>query len=140
MSTIRSTSTFPWRMPIFVPNGGWFVALLVLGFLALGNLLVATLASVFFVGIMIIAGAVAQAIHAFQVKGWGGFFFLLLGGLLCGVTGIMTFANPALAALVLTLFPAAALVASGVLRVWAGIRLRPPPAGGGWWRPASASP
>jgi uncharacterized membrane protein HdeD (DUF308 family) len=54
---------------------GWFVALgvvlLVLGILALGNLLVATLTSVFFVGIMMILGAVAQVIHAFQMKGWG---------------------------------------------------------------------
>jgi uncharacterized membrane protein HdeD (DUF308 family) len=52
---------------------GWFVALgvvlLVLGILALGNLLVATLTSVFFVGIMMILGAIAQVIHAFRMKG-----------------------------------------------------------------------
>jgi uncharacterized membrane protein HdeD (DUF308 family) len=55
---------------------GWFVALgvafLVLGVLAFGDLLAASLASVLFVGAMLIVGAVAQVIRAFQVKGWGG--------------------------------------------------------------------
>lgn len=77
---------------------GWFVALgvvlLVLGILALGNLLVATLASVFFVGIMMILGAVAQVIHAFRMKGWGGFFYWLLGGLLYGAAGVIAFIDP----------------------------------------------
>jgi uncharacterized membrane protein HdeD (DUF308 family) len=107
---------------------GWFVALgvvlLVLGILALGNLLVATLASVFFVGIMMILGTIAQVIHAFRMKGWGRFFWLL-AGLLYGAAGVIAFTDPALAAVALTLLLAVALIASGVLRIWTGVRLRP---------------
>jgi uncharacterized membrane protein HdeD (DUF308 family) len=114
---------------------GWFVALgvalLVLGILALGNLLVATLTSVFFVGIMMILGAIAQVIHAFRMKGWGGFFYWLLGGLLYGAAGVIAFTDPALAAVALTLVLAVALIASGILRIWMGVRLRPAP-GWGW--------
>jgi uncharacterized membrane protein HdeD (DUF308 family) len=114
---------------------GWFVALgvalLVLGILALGNLLVATLTSVFFVGIMMILAAAAQVIHAFRMKGWGGFFYWLLGGLLYGAAGVIAFTDPALAAVALTLVLAVALIASGILRIWTGGRLRPAP-GWGW--------
>jgi uncharacterized membrane protein HdeD (DUF308 family) len=114
---------------------GWFVALgvvlLVLGILALGNLLLATLASVFFVGIMMILGAVAQVIHAFRMKGWGGFFYWLLAGLLYGAAGVIAFTDPALAAVALTLLLAIVLIASGVLRIWTGVRLRPA-SGWGW--------
>jgi uncharacterized membrane protein HdeD (DUF308 family) len=113
----------------------WFVALgialLVLGIIALGNLLAATLASVFFIGTMMILGAIAQIIHAFQVKGWGGFFYWLLSGLFYGAAGVIAFINPTLAAAALTLFLAIALLTSGILRVWMGIRLRPFP-GWGW--------
>jgi uncharacterized membrane protein HdeD (DUF308 family) len=80
---------------------GWFVALgivlLVLGFLAFGNLVIATVASVLYVGALMAVGAVAQIIHAFRVKRWGGFFFWLLSGLLYGAAGILAFLNPALA-------------------------------------------
>jgi uncharacterized membrane protein HdeD (DUF308 family) len=114
---------------------GWFVALgvalLVLGFLAFGNLLAATLASVFFVGAMMIVGAVAQVIHALQVKGWGGFLLWLLSALLYGAAGVLVFANPALAAVTLTLVLAVALIASGALRIVSGVRLRPS-SGWGW--------
>lgn len=114
---------------------GWFVALgvilCVLGFIAFGNLAVATAASVFFVGALMLVGAVAQIIHAFRVKRWGGFFFWLLSGLLYGAAGVLVFYNPALAAATLTLLLAIALVASGILRVWWSFRLRPE-TGWGW--------
>jgi len=49
------------------------IVLLVLGVLALSNLVVATVVSVLYVGVLMLIGAVAQIIHAFRVKGWGGF-------------------------------------------------------------------
>lgn len=108
---------------------GWFVALgvalLILAFLAFSNLIVATIASVFMVGVLMTVGAVIEIAHAFRVRRWGGFFFWLLGGVLYGVAGILTFYNPLLAAAVLTLVLAIALIAAGILRVWASIRMRP---------------
>jgi uncharacterized membrane protein HdeD (DUF308 family) len=115
---------------------GWFVALgvglLVLGILAFGNLLAATVVSVFYIGVLMIIGAVAQVVHAFQVRNWGGFFFWLLSGLLYGVAGILTFSNPTLAAVALTLVLAIALVASGILRLMLSLRMRNLYSGWGW--------
>ena len=103
---------------------GWFVvlgvALLALGVIAAGNLMVATAASVFFVGAMMIVAGIVEIVHAFGVKSWGGFFLWLLSGILYVVAGYFAFANPMLASAVMTLFLAASLIASGVLRVWIG--------------------
>ena len=114
---------------------GWVVALgaafLVLSVLAFGNLLAATMASVFLVGILMLVGAVAQLVEAFQVRRWGSFFLLLLSGILYGIAGILAFTNPTLAAAALTLLLAIALVVSGALRIWWGFTLRGVP-GRGW--------
>jgi uncharacterized membrane protein HdeD (DUF308 family) len=103
---------------------GWFVVLgvllLVLGVIAAGNLLVATAASVFFVGWMMIAGGVMEIIHAFGVKSWGSFFWWLISGLLYIAAGYLAFTNPLLASAFLTLFLAISLVVSGLLRIWIG--------------------
>lgn len=111
------------------PRWGWFVALgvalLILAFLAFGNLIAATIVSVFIVGVLMTIGAVAQVVHAFRVQRWGGFFFWLFGGLLYGVAGILTLYNPLLAAAVLTLVLAISLIAAGILRTWASLRMRP---------------
>jgi uncharacterized membrane protein HdeD (DUF308 family) len=100
---------------------GWIVALgviyLIAGFVALGSVLMATVASVFVVGIMMLISGFAEVINAFQVKTWGKFFLWLLLGLLYIVAGFVTFQNPLLAAVVLTLVLGFALVASGIMRI-----------------------
>lgn len=100
---------------------GWFVALgvllLVLGGIAFGNLAVATAASVFFVGAMMLTAGIIEIIHAFGVRTWERFFFWFLSGLLYAVAGFFAFYNPLMASSVLTLLLAVALVASGALRV-----------------------
>lgn len=105
---------------------GWFVGLgivmLVVGTMALGNLLVATVVSVYLVGFMMLIAGGFEIAHSFGVKSWGGFFLWLLGGLLYAVAGIIAFNNPLLASSVLTLLLAASLIASGVARAWIGYK------------------
>lgn len=100
---------------------GWVVALgviyLIAGFIALGSIVMATVASVLIVGIMMIIAGVAEVINAFQVKGWGQFLLWVVLGVLYIVAGFVTFENPLLAAALLTLLLGAALVASGVMRI-----------------------
>ncbi len=100
---------------------GWIVALgiiyLLVGLLALYSVVTATIASVFFVGIMMLIAGVAEVINAFQVKSWGKFFLWVALGLLYIVAGFVTFENPLLAAATLTLVLGAALVASGIMRI-----------------------
>ena len=100
---------------------GWIVALgvvyVIAGFIALGSVAMATVASVFVVGIMMLVAGIAEIINAFQVKTWGKFFLWLLLGALYVVAGFVTFENPLLAAAVLTLVLGFSLVVSGVMRI-----------------------
>ncbi|MBL8579419.1 MAG: HdeD family acid-resistance protein [Mesorhizobium sp.] len=118
--------TFKERVGELRAKWGWFVALgimmLVFGGIALGNLLIATVASVYLVGIMMLMVGGFEIAHAFGVKTWGGFFYWLLGGLLYAIAGVIAFTNPALAAGVLTLLLAASLIAAGVVRAWIGFK------------------
>jgi uncharacterized membrane protein HdeD (DUF308 family) len=112
---------------------GWIVALgvvyLVAGVVALGSIVSATVASVWVVGIMMIIAGVAEVINAFQVKTWGRFFFWLILGALYIFAGFVAFDNPFLTAVWLTLFLGAALVASGILRIFLGFNMK---AGSPW--------
>ena len=107
---------------------GWIVALgviyLITGFIALGSVLMATVASVFVVGVMMLIAGVAEVINAFQIKTWGKFLFWLLLGVLYIVAGFATFENPLLAAAILTLLLACALIASGVMRIILGFSMK----------------
>jgi uncharacterized membrane protein HdeD (DUF308 family) len=107
---------------------GWIVALgvvyLVAGFVALGSVMMATVASVFVVGIMMIVAGVAEIISAFQIKSWGKFLVWALLGLLYIIAGFVTFENPLLAAVLLTLMLGAALVASGIVRIFLAFNMK----------------
>jgi Short repeat of unknown function (DUF308) len=63
---------------------GWFVALgvalVLLGFLALGDVVAVTPASAVFVGAMFLVGGIFHLIHAFMVKTWSGFLMNVLAG------------------------------------------------------------
>jgi uncharacterized membrane protein HdeD (DUF308 family) len=114
---------------------GWFVALgvllLIFGGIALGNLFIATVASVYLIGWLMLMGGVVELIHAFGVKSWGRFFYWLLSGLLYAFAGFFAFYNPLLASAVLTFLLAVSLVAAGVLRIWVGYSHREA-SGWGW--------
>jgi uncharacterized membrane protein HdeD (DUF308 family) len=118
--TVRASSASTGIEPLRV-KWGWIVTLgvvyLVTGLIALGSVIMATVASVLVVGVMMIVAGVAEVINAFQVKGWGKFLLWLLLGALYIVAGFVTFENPLLAAAVLTLVLGATLVASGVMRI-----------------------
>ncbi|MEP9371200.1 HdeD family acid-resistance protein [Mesorhizobium sp. KR1-2] len=114
---------------------GWFVflgiLLLIFGGIAFGNLVVATVASVYLVGTLMLIGGIVEIIHSFGVKTWGGFFLWLLSGLLYAIAGFLAFYNPLLVSVALTFLLAVSLIASGLLRLWIGIRDRSA-SGWGW--------
>src|ERR1700742_4033633 len=107
---------------------GWIVALgvvyLVVGFIALGSVVTATVASVFVVGIMMIIAGIVEVFSAFQMKSWGKFLLWALLGVLYIVAGFVTFENPLLAAVLLTLVLGASLVASGIMRIILAISMK----------------
>jgi uncharacterized membrane protein HdeD (DUF308 family) len=107
---------------------GWIVALgvvyVIAGFIALGSIVMATVASVFVVGVMMIIAGVAELINAFQIKSWGKFLIWALLGVLYIVAGFVTFENPLFAAVVLTLILGASLVASGAVRIFLAFNMK----------------
>ena len=107
---------------------GWFVGLgillLLLGIIALGSSVIFTLASMIFIGWLMIIGGVLQTAHGFTCKEWGGFFVDLLTGLLYSVAGFMILTHPAATAVGLTLLIAMVLIFGGVFRIAVAISVR----------------
>lgn len=114
---------------------GWFLVLgvvfIALGAIAAGDLFYATIAAVFYVGVLMTVAGALQILHALRVRTWGGFSLWLVSGLLYAIAGVCAFANPALASMVLTLLLAAVTLSSGTLRLLIGICARPTQ-GWGW--------
>src|SRR5262245_61039791 len=71
---------------------GWFVALgvlmLIAGVVALGNELLATVVTVYYVGAMMLVAGIFEIIHAFGVKSWGRFFWWLISGIVYALAGV----------------------------------------------------
>lgn len=107
----------------------WFVALgvvlLVVGVMAFSNLLVATVASIYYIGALMLLGGIAQVVHSLSVQTWSGFFGWLLSGVAYALAGILAFLNPVLASTVMTLLLAVSLIVAGILRIWIGFESRP---------------
>jgi uncharacterized membrane protein HdeD (DUF308 family) len=100
---------------------GWIVALgavyVVAGLFALGSIATATAASVLIVGVAMIVAGAAEVVSAFQIKSWGKFLIWALIGVLYIIAGFVTFENPLLAAVLLTLVLGASLIACGIMRI-----------------------
>jgi membrane protein HdeD len=103
-------------------RSGWDIffgiALILLGFGVLGNAVLATAVSVFFLGWMAaISGLVLFIASFFRIKS-GGFWSALLGGALLGVLGIVILRNPGLTAVSLTLLAGSLFLVGGLVRIF----------------------
>ena len=74
--TPQPFATSPGLEPLRAKRG-WIIALgivyVVAGFIALGSVVMATIATVFVVGIMMLIAGVAEVFHAFQIRHGVGF-------------------------------------------------------------------
>ena len=90
------------------------------GFLVLGDVVLVTVISTMFIGwISIIAGAF-EVIHAFWTKGWGGFVWQVLLGILYIAFGAVLVSQPVASALILTYVLGLLLLISGIVRILLG--------------------
>lgn len=108
-------------------SGNWFwfvllgVALIVLGVVALGSTLVASLATAVAIGVLLLAGGTVEMIGAFWCRGWSGFFAHLLSGILSLVVGALFLRAPVNALVVLTLLLACLLLVGGIFKIVAAL-------------------
>ena len=105
---------------------GWFVAFgiitALLGVAALSTVVLSTVASVFLIGLfMIVAGGIEIGI-GLKAKAGGWKAVWILVGFLYIVAGAFALAQPLLAAVMFTLMIGAALLATGILRIVAGLQ------------------
>lgn len=86
------------------------------GALALSDVVFATIVSVKLIGVIAIVAGAFEIMHAFWTKGWGGFLWQILLGVLYLAFGLILLTQPASGALILTYFLGAMLFASGLIR------------------------
>jgi uncharacterized membrane protein HdeD (DUF308 family) len=92
------------------------------GLVVLADVALATVISAKIIGLVAMLAGAFEIVHAFWTKGWGGFLWHILLGLLYGAFGAALFTQPAAGALALTFFLGFVLVASGVVRVLLSFR------------------
>ena len=105
------------------PASWWGAALLgavlvAAGIYVLGDVVFATRVSAIIFGIMLLIAGAAEIIHAFSSPHWRGVFLRLLIGAAYAIGGLMLIANPLAASVILTFLLGAALIASGVVRIF----------------------
>lgn len=109
-------------------NWGWFVALgivlIVLGIIALGSVVIASLAAAVAIGVLMLIGGLAETIGSFFARAWSGFFFHLLSGVLSVVVGVLFLRAPIGAMLALTLLLACLLLVGGIFKIIAVLSCR----------------
>lgn len=97
------------------------IVMILAGFLVLGDVMLVTVISTIFIGMMSIAAGAFEVIHAFWTKGWGGFLWQVLLGVLYIAFGVVLVSQPVASALILTYILGLLLVISGFVRIVLGI-------------------
>lgn len=95
------------------------------GLLALFNPFVATLTATLLAGWVFAIMGVVQIIQSFQVRGWGGFLWALLFGVLSVLVGIALIRNPLAGMVSLTLLVAVLFLVTGIIKIMFSFSLRP---------------
>lgn len=112
-------------------NSGLIILLgvlsLVLGLLALGESVFVTVGAIWVFGVILIVCGIGNIVQSLSLRGWRGFTWHLLLGLLYLAAGISAATNPLPASLLITLVIGFAFIFGGVLRVVLAFQHRPLP-------------
>jgi len=114
---------------------GWVMAfgiiLVLFSLILLGNIAVATVASVVFFGVMMIIAGVAHLSQLFYSRAKGQTAFWLASGILYVLAGILLISNPLLGSGLFAIFIGVSLAVAGGFRLYLGFTVRPAK-GWGW--------
>lgn len=118
-------------LAIVKKNWVWYlimgIILIAFGAIAIGRTCTATKVSMVFIGWLMVVAGVTQIIHtSWKGRGWSGFFFDILTGILYAVVGFMVIANPGSTAVTLTLLIAMFLMFDGIFRIVGAISVQVP--------------
>lgn len=97
------------------------IVMIIAGLLVLGDVVLFTVISTIFIGWMAVFAGAFEIVHAFWTKGWGGFVWQLLLGVLYLAFGIVLISQPVTSALILTYILGLLLLISGLVRILVGV-------------------
>ena len=100
------------------------IALVVLGAVCISEPLIPTLASVVFLGYLLIAAGIVQIVSSFWSGKWSGMLLHLLIGVLYAIVGYMIVDSPGVSMLLLTQFIAIFLIVGGLFRIISALVVR----------------
>jgi uncharacterized membrane protein HdeD (DUF308 family) len=130
MSTVSSPSNSPVTHELHPLRDQWWcflllgIALVVLGALCIIDPFVPSLASVIFLGFVLMAAGIAQIVSAFWAGKWSGMLIHILIGVLYIVVGYMIVDAPVINMVLITKFIAIFLIVSGAFRIVAALVVR----------------
>ena len=130
IDTYERTPVAQLRHDLGVLRANWFwfvllgVALMIIGFVALGSVVIATLATAVAIGVILLVSGVAEVIGALWSRGWSAFLLHVLSGVLSIVVGVLFLRAPVDAVLALTLLLAGLLMVGGVFKIVASLSYR----------------
>jgi uncharacterized membrane protein HdeD (DUF308 family) len=105
------------------PQRSWWLytllgaVLLIAGAFVLGDVVFASAISAIFIAWAIVIAGIFEIVHAFNARGWKGFVFNLLLGVLYIAGGAILLANPVAASIKLTLALGIIWIVSGLFRI-----------------------
>ena len=118
---MSTAPTAPSTPALAVRRTGWDVLLglllIVVGVVVLGDVVLASVQSVLFVGWTMLLGGAAAVVMALLRIGRGGFWIGLVSGALSFVTGLVFVRNPGVTLLALLLVTGALLLLGGLIRI-----------------------
>jgi uncharacterized membrane protein HdeD (DUF308 family) len=98
------------------------IVLVVAGIVVLGDVVVATIISAIFIGVVAIIAGGFEIFHAFWTKGWGSFLWQVFLGVLYLAFGFVLVSQPVSGALLLTYVLGLLLFLSGLVRIFLALR------------------
>jgi uncharacterized membrane protein HdeD (DUF308 family) len=106
-----------WWQPVLLG-----IVLILAGLFMLRNAVAATVVTAIVFGVALLVAGIFEVIHSFWAPHWGGFLGKLLVGAFYAVGGAVLVADPLAASVVLTLVFAAAMFASGAVRMYLAVQ------------------
>ena len=123
----NTTSPIP-QIPLPPVSRGWAIAggiaMILLGFFALGNQLVSTATVATFIGFILMFACAFQLIKVFTIGGWKSHLWYVLVAIAYCVAGYVFIAHPFKAAIAFTLFLGWAILIGGIFRAFLAFKMR----------------
>ena len=120
-----NTPTFPSIPKI---SRGWSIvlgiAMMILGFIALSDQVVATATVATFIGIILLFGCAFSLVKLFTIHGWKSHFWYIFVAVAYGFAGYIFIARPFAAAIAFTLVLGWVILIGGIFRTFLAFKLR----------------